>query len=101
MSYGQKERVKCLSMLVVTLIAVFVVILAVTDFKQEQKINSLPSLMDIQERLNELEPESPIKVDGIWGQETSEKWLRVWWNQQAKRHFGKQNEKIQNKTKNS
>jgi hypothetical protein len=47
----------------------------------------LPSLMDIQEKLNELEPSSPIEADGKWGPETKEKWERVWCNEQAKKYF--------------
>jgi len=56
-------------------------------------LSELPSLIDIQRKLNELEPNDPLKVDGRWGKLTSEKWDRVYCNEQAKRYFkGNENE---------
>ena len=47
----------------------------------------LPSIVDIQEMLNELEPNNPVKTDGIYGPATRDKWDRVYCNQQAKKYF--------------
>ena len=47
----------------------------------------LPCLIDIQKMLNELEPDNPIKADGVYGPATKEKWERVWMNQQAKKYI--------------
>ena len=47
----------------------------------------LPSLIDIQRKLNELEPNDPLKVDGRWGKLTCDKWDRVYCNEQAKKYF--------------
>jgi len=47
----------------------------------------LPCLIDIQKKLNELEPNNPIPVDGRWGKLTYEKWERVYCNEQAKKYF--------------
>ena len=53
----------------------------------------LPSLIDIQRKLNELEPNDPLKVDGRWGKLTCDKWDRVYCNEQAKKYFeGNENE---------
>ena len=56
-------------------------------------MSELPSLIDIQRKLNELEPNNPLKVDGRWGKLTCEKWDRVYCNEQAKKYFeGNKNE---------
>ena len=47
----------------------------------------LPCLIDIQKKLNELEPNDPLKIDGRWGKLTYEKWERVYCNEQAKKYF--------------
>lgn len=49
----------------------------------------LPSLIDIQKMLNELEPDNPIKADGVYGLATREKWERVWIEKQARKYFVK------------
>jgi hypothetical protein len=55
----------------------------------EKSEPELPSLIDIQKRLNELEPDNPIKADGVYGPKTKEKWERVYCNEQAKKYFTK------------
>ncbi len=45
----------------------------------------LPSVAAIQQKLNELEPENPLKVDGKVGPKTIEKWNRVYCEQSAKK----------------
>lgn len=47
----------------------------------------LPSVTAIQRRLNELEPENPLKVDGKLGRATQEKWDRVFIRESAKAAF--------------
>ena len=47
----------------------------------------LPSPTDIQQMLNELEPENPLIADGIIGAKTLEKWERVYCNESARVHF--------------
>lgn len=46
---------------------------------------------EFQALLNELEPDSPIVVDGIIGPESLGKWSRVYCNQQAMKTFKKGN----------
>lgn len=43
----------------------------------------LPSPLDIQRRLNQIEPQNPVVVDGVIGKETMKKWNRVYNNQQG------------------
>jgi len=42
---------------------------------------------ELQEMLNQIEPENPIKVDGHIGPATIAKWNRVWFNQCAAKTF--------------
>ena len=45
----------------------------------------LPSVTAIQQQLNRMEPENPLKVDGKLGPKTIEKWNRVFIAQSAKK----------------
>ncbi len=45
----------------------------------------LPSVAAIQQQLNELEPDDPLKVDGKLGPATEKKWNRVFIEQSAKK----------------
>ena len=53
----------------------------------DDKILTVPSFFEIQELLNEIEPENPIKVDGRIGKKTLEKWDRVYCQQCANMYF--------------
>lgn len=44
---------------------------------------------ELQERLNRIEPDNPIRVDGIIGPESIAKWNRVFFNQSAMKTFKK------------
>jgi hypothetical protein len=52
-----------------------------------EKAVVLPSLLDIQKRLNILEPTNLIAEDGVYGLQTKDKWERVWMNEQAKKYI--------------
>lgn len=67
-------------------IATFVTLLFLAGCnKQPVAEPLLPSVAAIQQQLNELEPENPIKVDGKLGRQTQEKWNRVFVEQSAKK----------------
>jgi hypothetical protein len=53
--------------------------------KTKQAPPLLPSIAAIQQQLNELEPENPLKVDGKVGPMTIEKWNRVFVEQSSKK----------------
>lgn len=56
---------------------------------QETAAGPLPSITSIQRRLNELEPDNPLKLDGKLGRATQEKWDRVFIKESAKVAFDK------------
>ena len=88
MSIGTKERYQSFMLLILLCIAImFIVVYVVSNECEVTPDSELPSLMDIQRRLNELEPNDPIEVDGRYGLETQEKWERVYCNEQAKKYF--------------
>jgi hypothetical protein len=54
---------------------------------EQENYKDIPSPAQIQQLLNLLEPEKPIKVDGKIGIATIAKWERVYCNQCAKNTF--------------
>jgi len=93
----QVKLVECFFVLIILVAFVWLVLhlsakVNCEDETQYQSIAErpeLPSLIEIQKMLNELEPDNPIKVDGIYGPKTKEKWERVWMNEQAIKYFTK------------
>ncbi len=72
--------------------ATLVLILFLAGCEKHEPIGKgplLPSVTAIQQQLNQLEPENPIKVDGKLGPKTAEKWDRVFCEQSAKRAWDK------------
>ena len=67
------------------LILVTVLLLAGCEKREPITEPLLPSITAIQQQLNRMEPESPIKVDGKLGPATAEKWNRLFIEQSAKR----------------
>jgi len=108
MSTGNRERVTAFVM--VAVIATSVVALSTCKANKKPTepttpAETMPSVTAIQRRLNELEPESPIRADGKLGPATQAKWDRVFIRESAKAAFavvakteGSRNGKRQNAT---
>ena len=93
MSKGNKERYQ--SMVLLILLCVVIVVFAAYVANQKdpiklieyERVQELPSLIDIQRMLNVMEPNEPIKEDGWYGPATESKWDRVYCNQCASKYF--------------
>jgi hypothetical protein len=61
----------------------------ITKQKTEQVMaeQGLPSISAIQRKLNELEPQNPLKIDGKLGRLTQEKWDKLYIRESAKAAF--------------
>jgi hypothetical protein len=93
MSDYSREKYQSLILLILLSIAILFIAGYVTKTEcspPERTIieaTDLPSLIDIQKRLNEIEPRNSIKPDGIYGPATKAKWDRVYGNEQAKKYI--------------
>jgi len=92
MSTGNRERLTAVVMAAV--IATSMVALVTCKAKKPTErtepttpAETVPSVTAIQRRLNELEPESPIRADGKLGPATQAKWDRVFIRESAKAAF--------------
>ena len=94
MNIDTRQRIQ--AFLIILFFGLFVCLLIAhflnSPIEAEIYMPELPNLIEIQKLLNELEPNNPIKEDGIYGPATKEKWERVWMNQQAKKYIEGQND---------
>ena len=99
MSYDTSQRLRAVLILLLFGMFCLLLIFHFTNKPIEEKTiePELPSLIDIQKMLNKIEPNNPIKTDGIYGPATEEKWERVWMNLQAKKYIEGQNNETNNK----
>jgi len=90
---GKVTRGEIVCLLMVLFIALAFALVAISNAKvtyvkdMRAVFLEFPNLIDIQKKLNELEPENPIEADGKYGTETRDKWERVWMNLQAKKYM--------------
>lgn len=68
-------------------IAIIVTVLLLAGCEKPEPATGplLPSIAAIQQQLNRMEPENPLKADGKLGRQTQEKWDRLFCEQSAKR----------------
>lgn len=77
-----------ISFIISLIMGIIVITYTICYYNNEPQKMIIPSPYDIQEMLNEAEPENPIKVDGIIGSETLDKWERCYNNQCALKTIG-------------
>jgi hypothetical protein len=92
MSIAEKEKWQARILLILLCVTIFAFVAYVAQGHKPMQLvkyiePELPNLIQIQRRLNELEPDNPIDEDGVYGKNTREKWERVWMNEQARKSF--------------